>query len=118
MKHILLFALLTIISVPALAEDNVIIIRRDDDRVINLPGNAQIRTNDNDSNIYIKRRYGTSDLIYNRFFNPYPERRDLHNVMPTNDISAICGGVDKQSDRRKCRRDVMDEHEKLYKKYN
>lgn len=110
MKHTLLFAMLLLLPVMAMAQD--------DTSVIDLPGNAKVITGgNNNGNVIIQRKYGTRDYIYDRLIND-DDRRLSRNTVPVNDINAICGGADKQSDRRECRRDVIKEQKKLYKKYN
>ncbi len=114
MKKALLIAVLCIAAVPARAESEV----------IHLPGNAQVRTNSNNSNVVIKG-YDTDSVIYRRLINPgqdtYTYRRynnRYNNRMPSNDAATICGGVERERKRERCIEDVMEERQKLMKKYN
>lgn len=113
MKTLLLIAAITLMPFTAQAEE----------RVMNLPGNAKVITNGNDGR-YVYRGYDTEELIKRRILgydDKFYYRSNNYNRIPTNDYSTICGGVDRASERRRCREDLRDLDEdraKLYKKYN
>lgn len=113
MKKLLLIAAITLMPFTAQAEE----------RVMSLPGNAKVITNGNDGR-YVYRGYDTEELIKRRILgydDKFYYRSNNYNRIPTNDYSTICGGVDRASERRRCREDLRDLDEdraKLYKKYN
>lgn len=104
---VLIFAAAT----PASAADN---------ETIYLPGNAQVRTN-NDGAI-VMRGYDADNVIYRRLINPnagtYHYRPRSQNRIHSNDVNTICGGIERDRKRERCVEDVMDEREKLIRKYN
>lgn len=114
MKKLLLIALLSLTAVPAQAQET------NENGYVELPGNAYYRPGEDGDNVYIYRRYGR-DEIYRRLINPYAEPRDVVRNFPTNDFAAICGNTTRESQRRRCRDDVMDlnkDRGRLYRKYN
>lgn len=109
MKKALLIAVLCLTAAPAWAESEV----------INLPGNAKVITNSNDS--VVLRGYDTDDVIYRRLINPNAgtyHYRGNRNRIPNNDATAICGGIERDRKRERCVEDVMEERRELIKKYN
>jgi len=85
-----------------------------EERIIQLEGNAQMRVG-GDSPNYIYRGYNNDDLIYRRLINPRAEPRNTIRTLSTNDI---CGGIERDSRRERCARDVLKERQKLIRKYN
>lgn len=115
MKKALLFTILCLTAAPAFAESEV----------INLPGNAKVVTNGSSNNSVVLRGYDTDDVIYRRLINPgqdtYTYRRNNNrygNRQPASDAAAICGGIERDRKRERCVEDVLEEREKLMKKYN
>jgi hypothetical protein len=112
MKRILLIALLALMPFAAQAEDNV----------IQLEGNTRVVTGGGNGQ-YVYRGYDTDELIKRRVLG-YDDRfyyRNNNNRVPSNDYSTICGGVDRASERRRCREDIRDldkDRAELYRKYN
>lgn len=111
MKKILLIAVLTILPFSAQAQDNV----------INLPGNAKVITNDSDGQ-YVYRGYDTEELIKRRLLG-YDDQfyYRQNNRVPRNEFSDLCSGADRASERRRCRREALEQDKdraELYRKYN
>jgi hypothetical protein len=107
MKKALFILALCVASVAAHAEE----------RVIPLEGNAELRLGTNDGRA-IYRGYDTDDLIYRRLVNPYAGSRNRIRNIPTNDMYAICGNIERDRKRERCMEDVAEEREKLIRKYN
>lgn len=111
MNKLLLIAL-CLLSFPAMAQEV------NENGYIELPGNAYYRPGNTD-NVYIYRRYGTDDVV-RALVNPYATRGRARNF-PSNDFNEICGNVERKSELRRCREDVLDvekDRAKLYRKYN
>ncbi len=110
MKKIMLLGLL--IATPAFAQSA-------EDGYKELPGNAYYRAGSGSGNIYIYRN-DSDDYLY-RALVPGARNRNTVQRFPTNDFSAICGDVKRNSELRRCREDVMDQskdRQDLFKKYN
>ncbi|PZQ44384.1 MAG: hypothetical protein DI551_10245 [Micavibrio aeruginosavorus] len=116
MKKLMLATLLACLSMPAMAED-VQIIRREGDRVQNLPGNAQIVTNPN--------RGPTGVIIYNNddslLYRTLVGRRNniyMPNAATSGGVASACPPDLSVSERNRCVRDVIKAQEKIREKYN
>lgn len=84
-----------------------------------LPGNAYYRAGNGNGNVYIHRN-SSDDYLY-RALVPNARHRNTVQRFPSNDFSAICGNVKRNSELRRCRDDVMDhnkDRQKLFEKYN
>ena len=97
--------------VPAKAEEQI---------VRQLPGNVTIVT-DPDRDARGIRIYNDDDsLLYRTLVAPHARDRDLavRNSASLDDVNSICGGTTKVSERNRCIRDVIEQREKLNKRYN
>jgi hypothetical protein len=88
-----------------------------EERVVPLEGNAELRLGGNNGRA-VYRGYDTDDLIYRRLVNPHAGSRNRIRNIPTNDMSAICGHIERDRKRERCVEDVMEEREKLIRRYN
>lgn len=121
MKNILPAILVLLMSLPAMAGDNVTIVRDPDAQVRHLPGNTTIVTG-NDSGPSGVLIQGDDDIARTMILGPRVRLYGTHNVyggaQTGGGFSDVCGGDLSDHKRNKCLRDAAKAQEKIRRRYN